>query len=278
MPASVPTQGEFDALGLKVNLVESSTQDLNSRLIALTDRVKKLEDGASPLPTPTGKTVLYAPMFMWVGPAWDALTALKQKYPNQEIVACFNPSNGDFSARDTNLGNGLAKWKAVGIKIIGYVYTKYGARPAADCKKAIDNYKTFYPEITHGIFFDEMKNSAGSEAYYTDLTNYVHTKIGPFTMGNPGTSTTTSYFPTVDCILIYESVGLPSVSTVQQRTLGQPKEKCGIIPHTVPTFNAQFVKDVKQYVNYIYITNDGADGNPWNSLSAYAEQTIQALQ
>ena len=278
MPASVPTQGEFDALGLKVNLVESSTQDLNSRLIALTDRVKKLEDGASPLPTPTGKTVLYAPMFMWVGPAWDALVALKQKYPNQEIVACFNPSNGDFSARDTNLGAGLAKWKAAGIKIIGYTYTKYGQRPAADVKTAINHYKTFYPEVSHGIFFDEMKNTAGSEAYYSDLTNYAHTNIGPFTMGNPGTSTIASYFPTVDCILIYESAGLPSVATIQQRTLGQPKEKCGIIPHTVPTFNAQFVKDVKQYVNYIYITNDGADGNPWNSLSSYTEQIIIALQ
>jgi len=262
MPASVATEAEFNRLAASVQ--------------AIADRVTKLETPVTP-PPPTGKTVLYAPMFMWAGAEWDKLTALKQKYPSQEIVACFNPSNGDFTGRDTTLGNGLAKWKTAGIKIIGYVYTKYGARPAADCKKAIDNYKTFYPEITHGIFFDEMKNSAGSEAYYTDLTNYVHTKIGPFTMGNPGTSTITSYFPTVDCILIYESVGLPSVATVQQRTLGQPKEKCGIIPHTVPTFNAQFVKDVKQYVNYIYITNDGADGNPWNSLSAYSDQICAAL-
>src|SRR6185436_17878920 len=218
MPTSVYSKDETDSLVANF-ATKAEFNSLAVSVQAIADRVTKLETPVTP-PPPTGKTVLYAPMFMWAGAEWDKLTALKQKYPSQEIVACFNPSNGDFTGRDTTLGNGLAKWKAAGIKIIGYVYTKYGARPAADCKKAIDNYKTFYPEITHGIFFDEMKNTAGSEAYYTDLTNYVHTKIGPFTMGNPGTSTTTSYFPTVDCILIYESVGLPSVATVQQRTQG----------------------------------------------------------
>jgi hypothetical protein len=276
MPTSVYSKDETDSL-VANSATKAEFNSLVASVQAIADRVTKLETPVTP-PPPTGKTVLYAPMFMWAGAEWDKLTALKQKYPSQEIVACFNPSNGDFTGRDTTLGNGLAKWKAAGIKIIGYVYTKYGARPAADVKTAISHYKTYYPEVSHGIFFDEMKNSAGSEAYYTDLTNYAHTNIGPFTMGNPGTSTITSYFPTVDCILIYESVGLPSVATVQQRTLGQPKEKCGIIPHTVPTFNAQFVKDVKQYVNYIYITNDGADGNPWNSLSSYTEQIIIALQ
>ena len=258
--------------------VDGLISGVNTKITDLTARVTKLETPVvTPPPPTTSGTKIYAPMFMWVGPAWDALTALKQKYPNQEIVACFNPSNGDFSSRDTNLGNGLAKWKAAGIKIIGYTYTKYGQRPAADVKTAINHYKTFYPEVSHGIFFDEMKNTAGSEAYYSDLTNYAHTNIGPFTMGNPGTSTIASYFPTVDCILIYESAGLPSVATVQQRTLGQPASKCGIIPHTVPTFNTQFVKDVKQYVGYIYITQDGSDGNPWDSLSAYADQTCTAL-
>jgi hypothetical protein len=260
---SVPTEAEFNSLAASVKVIA--------------DRVTKLEQAATPTPTPTSTSKLYAPMFMWVGSAWDALTALKQKYPTVDIVACFNPSNGDFSARDTNLGNGLAKWKAAGIKIIGYTYTKYGARPAADIKKAIDNYKTFYPEVTHGIFFDEMKNTSSSEAYYSDLTAYVKSKGMSFTMGNPGTTQIASYFPTVDCVLIYESAGLPSISTVQQRTLGQPAAKCGIIPHTVSNFTSQFVKDVKPYVGYIYITNDGADGNPWDSLSTYADATCAAL-
>lgn len=272
---SVPTEAEFNSLA-------TSVKTIADRVTVLEADVAKLKDAAipspTPTPTPTSRGILYAPMFMWVGPAWDALTALKQKYPTVEIVAAFNPSNGDFTSRDTNLGNGLAKWKAAGIKIIGYVYTKYGARPAADVKTAISHYKQFYPEVSHGIFFDEMKNTAGSEAYYTDLTNYVHTNIGPFTMGNPGTSTITSYFPTVDCILIYESAGLPSISTVQQRTQGQPSSKCGIIPHTVTTgFTSQYVKDASQYAKYIYITNDGSDGNPWNSLSNYADQICAAL-
>jgi hypothetical protein len=271
MPASVPLASEFNSLA-------TSVQTIADRVTALEGRVTKLET-ATPTPTPTtAGTKLYAPMFMWVGSAWDVLTALKVKYPTVDIVACFNPSNGDFSSRDTNLGNGLAKWKAAGIKIIGYTYTKYGARPAADVKKAIDNYKTFYPEVSHGIFFDEMKNTTGSEAYYSDLTAYVKSKGMLFTMGNPGTTQIDSYFPTVDCVLIYESAGLPSVSTVQQRTLGQPASKCGIIPHTVSNFTSQFVKDVKPYVGYIYITNDGADGNPWDSLSLYSESILQALQ
>ena len=63
MPQSVYTQTEVDGL----------ISGINTKITDLTARVTKLETATPVTPPPTTSTTkLYAPMFMWVGPAWDA--------------------------------------------------------------------------------------------------------------------------------------------------------------------------------------------------------------
>ena len=275
MPISVATEDEFNSL-------TASVQAIASRVTATEADIVKLKDAQSPLPTPTpipaSTTAVYIPLFMGPGTAWNTVVSLKQKYLNQTIIVCFNPSNGNFTGRDTNMGNGLINLKNSGTKIQGYCYTGYGNRPMADVQKVINNYKQFYPEVS-GIFLDEMSNSGGKEQYYKDITNFCHSNGFNYVMGNPGTSSTLSYVDTVDNVLVYESAGAPSLATVQQRTFNaQPnKSKYGIIPYGVPTLDPAYVKSVKPYLGTLYITNDSGS-NPWDTIPSYLEQLIQALQ
>ena len=85
-------------------------------------------------------------------------------------------------------------------------------------------WQSWYPGVS-GIFFDEMANAAGHEAYYSGLTAYAKGRGLGFTIGNPGADSSPSYVGTEDVILIYESGGLPSAAAARRlaRQL-QPKQ------------------------------------------------------
>ena len=72
----------------------------------------------------------------------------------------------------------------------------------------------WYPNV-NGIFFDEMADTAGHEEYYRNLTAWVNARGYHITVGNPGEDTLESYIGTVDTLMIYESAGLPSISSLQ---------------------------------------------------------------
>ena len=59
-----------------------------------------------------------------------------------------------------------------------------------------------------------MANWVGGEIYYKTLDDYANSRGFTFTVGNPGTDTISSYVGTVDNIIIYESAGTPSLSSL----------------------------------------------------------------
>lgn len=230
----------------------------------------------TPGPRPSSGLRLYVPLFTYpTSSTWTTLANLKIKYPNVGFVVTINPSSGVGGSQDSNFVNGINKLKSAGCLVIGYVYTSYAARSITQVKAEVDKYKSWYS--VNGIFLDEMKNTSGSEQYYKDITSYVKSLGMTYVVGNPGTSTTPAYAASVDNVLIYESSGLPSISTVQSRTDFTHPERYGIIPYGVPTLDPNYVKQVKPYVGLIYITNDSGS-NPWDSLAQYLEQLIQAIQ
>jgi hypothetical protein len=189
-------------------------------------------------------------------------------------VVTINPSSGIGSSKDTNFVNGINQLKSAGITVIGYVYTSYAQRSTTVIKDEINKYKSWY--AVNGIFFDEMSITSGKESYYSSLNSYVKSSGMTFTMGNPGADTRSSYIGTVDNMIIYESQGLPSVDSLKGWHLNYNKKNFSITPFGVSTLNTQFVKDAKNYVGYMYITNDGLP-NPWNSLPSYFSNLVTAL-
>ncbi len=116
-----------------------------------------------------------------------------------------NPNNGPVKRQAQVYAGPMRTCEEDGQRVIGYVFTKYGKRRLATVQKAIAHYYTWYPGI-EGIFLDEMAEtpSVKVEAYYRQLTAYVHEK-GGYVVGNPGDTATTPWqLGAVDQVVTFE--------------------------------------------------------------------------
>ena len=210
-------------------------------------------------------------------PSWSAVIAAKQAHPTVPVIAVFNPNSGPGASADPTYVTATNQLKAAGVIVLGYVATGYTARdPDTEVKPEIDDYVAWYP-ATSGIFFDEQSNTAGDESYYSSLNTYAKSKTLTFTVGNPGADTAESFVGALDMMLIYETDGLPSVSTLGGWHDNHDKKNFGIIPYAVPSLDVTFVSEAKQHVGYIYITDDNLP-NPWDTLTPYFDALLAELE
>ena len=228
---------------------------------------------AAPAAAPTGTII---PLYTTPSdPSWAAVAAAKAAHPAVTVVAVVNPSNGPGSAATPDYTAGIARLTAAGVKVLGYVHTSYGGRPATQIETEIDDWHAWYPGVT-GIFFDEMAHDAGNEGYYRSLTAYAKGHGGDFTVGNPGTDTTATYVGTTDVILIYESSGVPAIAALGGWHTSVDRHNFGVIPYGVPSLDSAFVSAAKAYVGYIYLQSDTLP-NPWDSVTPYLNDLLAAL-
>ena len=206
---------------------------------------------------------------------WAKLMDVKRKHTSVPIIAIVNPANGVGAAIDSSYTAGIATLKANGIVVIGYVATGWARRALQETKAESLQWKQFYPEID-GIFLDEMSNTVGDEAYYSQATVYIKSLGLTKTVGNPGSSTLESYVGTVDTMLIYESAGLPDKASFDPWIKKYGKSNFGIIPYAVVALDLQFLSDVSNFIGWIYLTNDDLP-NPWDSLPPYLDDLAAAF-
>jgi len=241
----------------------------------------------TPVPTPAPATwkmgsivPLYSHPTNWIlaGPltaAWQRVIDAKKSYGAVQIAAVVNPASGVGASVSGDYTKGIKALKDAGVLVLGYVSTRYTNRSLVEVKDEIQRWKTMYPDVA-GIFFDEQANYGGKEQYYKDATAYAKSLGFMFTVGNPGANTIASYLDTVDLVLIYEMPGLPNVASYANWDAYDNK-KLGMIPFAVSALNAQWVTDASRYIAWLYLTNDGTDGNPWDSVSAYFLDLVKLL-
>lgn len=230
--------------------------------------------------TATGsQTGTIVPLYSYpTSAAWTTVVAAKTAHPSIPVLAVVNPANGPSTTVNPSYTSGIARLVAAGVTVVGYTHTSYGARAAADVQADILRWKQFYPQVT-GIFLDEMSNVAGYESYYRNLTAYAKTEGFAFTIGNPGTDTVPSFVASTDVILVYESAGLPNLSSTG--SLGgwhasYDRHYFGVIPYAVSSVSSTFVQSAKQSFGYIYLQNDTLP-NPWDTVPSYFDQLVGLL-
>ncbi len=215
---------------------------------------------------------------------WQRVIELKRSYPDIDIVAIANQSNGDFDHKSNSYAQAIPMLVENGIKVIGYVYTGYGNRDIDDVKTNIDSWLEYYKDLgIEGIFFDEVSDEKEDLDYYKELSEYAKSNGMDFVVLNPGTTTDKAYFDAniADVIVSYENPyrswrdNLPS-------TLNEPTKntKLSLLIYemegdkTEELFN--FAKE--NNFDYLYFTEDGFDGNPWDSLSEYTEELLEYIE
>ena len=204
---------------------------------------------------------------------WDDVAAAANQAP---ITAIINPYNGpDGGPPNADYQIGLSELRNAGVTMIGYVYTNYGTRDLADVKADIDVYNDYFD--IDGIFLDEAHSGYGSEAvitdYYQELYHYIQGKPHlDLVIANPGTHSHENYMtaPAADTIGIFEDDDgwMDYVPDAYVANYGSDR-----------FFSLHYIDlAVGRNIKYVYVTDDGDDGNPWDGLPGYWQQELNYVQ
>jgi hypothetical protein len=202
---------------------------------------------------------------------WDALTATARRIPTTAIL---NPNSGPGVTADANYTAAIARLRAAGGKVIGYVSTSYTKRSLSAVVADINRYIALY--AVDGFFIDEMTadNEASHIQFYQSVYNYIKGLKPTYTViGNPGTNIPELYasLPTADQFVVFES---NARSYANYQTMGwqaaYPKSR---FVHIVYNVSAAHLQRVVTYAKThgagsLYVTSFTLP-NPYKALPAY---------
>lgn len=126
--------------------------------------------------------------------------------------------------------------------------------------------------LDEAISDTESVERAKKIRFYKQLIALARAHGLKYVRGNPGTTPPEEFFKDgwFDSVSIYEGQGLPAVSTLNARTSsGKYARKASFVAHQVPSLTQQQVLDRAPEVGYMFVTDDGADGNPYDEAPTY---------
>lgn len=214
------------------------------------------------------------PSYFYPGALWNKAS----KAAGTVEIMVMNPDSGVGAAINPDYVAAVRRAQAAGILVIGYVYTSYGRRPAADVLTEIATYLDWYG--VNGIFLDEVNSSAARVPYYQQFADFVHA-TGSLMVLNPGVYPDEALMAAGDVVLVFEG------SFDEYRTLQVPawvwNHDPGKFWHVVyEASSATRMRSALRWsqqrnVGYVYVTNDVLD-NPYDSLPSYFAREIDELE
>jgi hypothetical protein len=155
--------------------------------------------GTEPVLPATSATcpALLIPMYGGRPDMWRQLTSS----PPRATTAIANLGNGPGRSRDAGWATRFAAARAAGIRVIGYVYTRYGKRSLPRVKRDIARWERWYP--IDGIFVDNLtSNREGNLRYYTAVSASIRRWRAHFIVMNGWA--TREYMALTDVLLPFE--------------------------------------------------------------------------
>lgn len=219
------------------------------------------------------KTGILFPFYLYPTQATiQPLLNAKKQYPNVPIRAILNPNSGPGASKNKDYANAVSQLKKAGISVLGYVSTNYGKRKQSLVNKEIENWQSWYrPD---GIFLDEMSLN---HSYYSQATAFAKSLGVKYVVGNPGTNIDLSAGQDVDTVTIFESPNLPNLSSFNAWKKAYPADKIALLAYRISPLPTKFITDASQTFGWIFITDDGADGNPWDAYPSYFLDLVKLL-
>lgn len=218
---------------------------------------------------------LAVPAYFYPGQTW---TTARNSAPKLKLMV-MNPNSGSGTSANSDYVAAVANARAAGIKVVGYVYTNYGARSAAVVKQEITNYKNWY--TTDGIFFDEAAtaNTPALLNYYQDLANFTRQTANQKVILNPGTMPDEAYMSVADVIVTFEGKfkNYAAMQTPAWVANYQPNRFWHIVYGANIWQTLQVLKLAEaRNAGYVYITEDQF-ANPYDTLPRYLSKILERL-
>lgn len=152
----------------------------------------------------------YAPVSYWYPDLGEVDSRWQSVLDTRPPFALVNPNSGPGRNVDGNYLDLSGRLSQKGIKSIGYVSTRWGARPVSEIMDEIATYRSWYG--IDGVFFDEAPNfwstnQAGHIAKYSELRDRLRSLYGAdfFIIHNPGTVPIEALIPLADVHMSFES-------------------------------------------------------------------------
>lgn len=181
-------------------------------------------------------------------------------------VLILNPASGPGAAADRGYAHAAATARSSGWKVIGYVPTSYGARPAADVQADADRYAAWYH--VDGIFLDEAAHDGAHLPYYRSL----RAGIRGLLVINPGVPPDPGYRDAADVIVTYEGPYAGAAAHLEPPPW-LPAGRAAQLVYGAPEAGARALVAAHR-TGYLYVTS-GALPDPWSALPPYIDAEIR---
>lgn len=217
---------------------------------------------------------------------WDLVTKSHQPRDGVSITTIVNPSNGSFQTADGNYASVIRMAASRGVQMLGYIYTKWGARPLKETLTDVGNWLRFYPQIS-GFFVDEQASGIDKFPYYRSLFDDIKARrSGLQIFGNPGAHCVPEYLthPTfgrqADVVVTYEGTGDAFATYAHPASYSRfIPERFGAIVHTQPIvrYIAGPANMRSRKISYAFVTNRGR-ATAYSGIPAYWNELIQRVR
>jgi hypothetical protein len=196
--------------------------------------------------------------------------------PRRPRMVIVNPASGPGAQRSDAYAGAVRALRTAGVRVLGYVHTGYGGRPAPDVLADVDRYVSWYG--VDGIFFDEAASGAGQLDHYRALARAARGDGARLVVLNPGVPPAPGYFDLADVVVTFEGTYAAYADALEATPEWLDREPRQRVAHLVyGATRAQALGALAgSAAGYLYATS-GALPNPWRTLPAYLDEEVEAL-
>ena len=191
-------------------------------------------------------------------------------------VAVVNPHNGPGEAARRSYRAAVAALQLGGTRVLGYVHTGYGARPAAAVIADATRYRAWYG--VDGVFLDETAEDDARLPYYRALAAEARATGLRIVALNPGTVPARGYFDVGDIVVTFEgpyaAYGAATRATPDWLRDVSPAKVAHLVYDATPAEAFRAVGE--DGAGFLYATS-GELPDPWSALPPYLDELESRL-
>ena len=189
-----------------------------------------------------------------------------------------NPANGPGAEAAPAYRSAVRTAQRAGARVLGYVATTYGERPAADVVADIDRYASWYG--VDGIFLDEASHDVARLGYYAALARHIHAGGHRLVVVNPGVVPAPEYFEVADVVVTFEGPYAGYAAAMERMpdwVREQPPSRVAHLVYDASREQAMAAVRHPQKAGYVYATS-GSMPDPWRTVPPYLHEEEHALE
>jgi Spherulation-specific family 4 len=206
-----------------------------------------------------------------------ALVELVRASARPRLVV-INPGNGPGAEASPPYRAAVRDAQRAGARVLGYVHTTYGERPAADVVADIDRYTSWYG--VDGVFLDEASHDAAKLGYYEALARHVRAGAPRLVVLNPGVVPAREYFDVADVVVTFEgpyTSYAPAMDAMPDWVRDLPSDRVAHLVYDATREQAMATVRHPQQAGYLYATS-GSLPDPWRTVPSYLREEEHALE